>query len=74
MQPSDNRGLLALGVLLAGLGGATALVMIGLGRQRELYPVAVASALTSAVVTAARVWSGDAPAQIPGGGVGGRLV
>lgn len=61
MGDRSTRRLLAIGSLAAGVGAAIGIVMIARGRHQDVYPFAIASTVTTAVVTAARILAGDDP-------------
>jgi len=56
-----NRGpdkLVVFGTLLAGVGTAVGIAMLAQGRQKDVFPFAVATTIAMAAISAARLAGG----------------
>lgn len=64
MRTEGEQRFLAFATLAAGLGTAIAIVLTSKGRLQEVYPLAAAGAVSTAVVYAAYALGGDLPPRI----------
>ena len=64
MRSEAEQRFVALATLAAGLGTAIAIVLTSKGRLHEVYPIAAAGAVSTAVVYAAYALGGELPPRI----------
>ena len=61
---AGEQKLVALATLAVGLGTAIGITLTARGRTQELYPLAAAVAVSTAVVYSAYALAGDAPPRV----------